>query len=240
MKGDYMNVTYLGHSGFIVETKMAYYLFDYIRGELPKFDENKALYVFASHSHDDHFSMKIFDKVIAETATAYILGYDIKRKFRRSQPIEIAQNADKIYWASADTSIEFEDCTVTNLRSTDIGVAFVVSESDNVNIYHAGDLNWWHWEEADKARNRNIEVNFKRSIDKIKDIHFDIAFAPLDPRLEDSYYYGFKYFLDTVSADNVFPMHFWEDYNVIDRYISEYGNAEHIIKIKKEGQYFTL
>jgi hypothetical protein len=63
--------------------------------------------------------------------------------------------------------------------------------------------------------------------------------VPLDPRLEGAYYYGFKYFLDTVSADTVFPMHFWKDYSVIDRYISEHGNANRIAKITTEGQCFN-
>jgi L-ascorbate metabolism protein UlaG (beta-lactamase superfamily) len=240
-----MNVTYLGHSGFLVETKKAYYLFDYIRGKLPAFVGNKALYVFASHSHEDHFNINIFDKAIAIHTTAYILGYDIKKKFRKSLPFTMAENTAKIHWADADTSIVFSDCTVTNLKSTDMGVAFVVSEyGSNINIYHAGDLNWWHWDGEDKAWNRNMEVNFKRSINKIKTTHFDVAFVPLDPRLEGSYYYGFKYFLDNVSADNVFPMHFWKDYSVIDRYILEYGNFEQsascIVKIQKEGQLFSL
>jgi hypothetical protein len=236
-----MNVTYLGHSGFLVETSKAYYLFDYIRGELPSFAGDKALYVFASHSHADHFSMKIFDETIAGCATDYILGYDIKRKFRKSMPDSIVESHEKIYWANSNTSMEFEDCTVTNLKSTDLGVAFVVSEIDsNINLFHAGDLNWWHWEGEDKAWNRNMEVNFKRSIDKIKDVHFEAAFVPLDPRLEGSYYYGFKYFLDTMSVDKVFPMHFWEDYSVIERYILEYGDANRIVKIIKEGQQFLL
>jgi L-ascorbate metabolism protein UlaG (beta-lactamase superfamily) len=235
-----MNVTYLGHSGFLVETEKSYYLFDYIRGELPEFNSDKALYVFASHSHEDHFSMNIFDEAIAQCATAYILGYDIKRKFRKSMPPAVAGNLEKLYWANSNTSIEFKDCTVNNLKSTDLGVAFVISERDsNINIYHAGDLNWWHWDGEDKAWNRNMEVNFKRSIDKIKDVHFDVAFVPLDPRLESAYYYGFKYYLDTVSVDKIFPMHFWKDYSVIDRYISEHGNANRIAKITTEGQCFN-
>jgi hypothetical protein len=185
--------------------------------------------------------MRIFDEAVAKCTTAYILGYDIKRRFRKSMPSAIAENIDKIYWAGANTSIEFDDCTVNNLKSTDLGVAFVVSERDSkVNLYHAGDLNWWHWDGEDKAWNRNMEVNFKRSIDKIKTVHFDVAFVPLDPRLEGAYYYGFKYFLDTVLVDKVFPMHFWEDYSVIERYILEFGNGNRIVKIDKEGQRFVM
>ena len=50
-----MEITYLGHSGFLVETSAAYLLFDYIRGNLPEFDKAKRLYVFASHAHSDHW-----------------------------------------------------------------------------------------------------------------------------------------------------------------------------------------
>lgn len=50
-----MEITYLGHSGFLAETLDAYFLFDYIRGELPAFSKEKKLYVFASHAHHDHW-----------------------------------------------------------------------------------------------------------------------------------------------------------------------------------------
>ena len=32
--------------------------------------------------------------------------------------------------------------------STDIGISFLVSV-DGVDIFHAGDLNWWHWWDED-------------------------------------------------------------------------------------------
>ena len=57
-----MIITYLGHSGFLVETETAYFLFDYIRGTLPEFSEKKKLYVFASHAHKDHWNPEIFCK----------------------------------------------------------------------------------------------------------------------------------------------------------------------------------
>jgi L-ascorbate metabolism protein UlaG (beta-lactamase superfamily) len=234
-----MNVTYLGHSGFLVETERAYYLFDYIRGKLPDFSADKRLYVFASHSHADHFSMKIFDENIAAYATAYILGNDIKRKFRRSLPDCAANSIDKIHWGQADITLDFQDCSVFHLKSTDIGVAFVVSE-ENASIYHAGDLNWWHKDDKDKAWNKNMEVNFKREIDKLKNTPLDVAFVPLDPRLGDSYYKGFKYFLDTVMVKKVFPMHLWEDYSVIGRYITEHGNDERIVCHTHEGWLTSL
>jgi hypothetical protein len=111
-------------------------------------------------------------------------------------------------------------------------------------FYHAGDLNWWHWEGETKAKNRNMEVNYKREIERLKGLlqerRLTVAFVPLDPRLESAYWYGMSFFMQTVDADYVFPMHFWEDYDVIDRYIAEHGSGQNIVKLKVEGQVETL
>ena len=37
-----MNVTYIYHSSFLVETDTCYYLFDYEKGQLPALDVTKA------------------------------------------------------------------------------------------------------------------------------------------------------------------------------------------------------
>ncbi len=57
-----MKVTYLEHSGFAAEYKEYVLIFDWYRGSLPEFDQQKKIYVFASHSHYDHFNKKIFGK----------------------------------------------------------------------------------------------------------------------------------------------------------------------------------
>ena len=59
-------VYYIMHSCFLVELDDRYLLFDYFdksvvsdvvefSGSLPELDPNKYLYVFASHSHKDHW-----------------------------------------------------------------------------------------------------------------------------------------------------------------------------------------
>lgn len=53
-----MKVTYLEHSGFAAEYKEYVLIFDWYRGSLPEFDQQKKIYVFASHSHYDHFNKK--------------------------------------------------------------------------------------------------------------------------------------------------------------------------------------
>ena len=53
-------------------------------------------------------------------------------------------------------------------------------------------------------------------------MHFDAAFVPLDPRQGDHYADGILYFLKNVDCNVIFPMHYWNDANVIKRFITEY------------------
>jgi L-ascorbate metabolism protein UlaG (beta-lactamase superfamily) len=60
-----MTLTYIFHSGFVLETEMSILIFDYwldLNGVVPPFlKKDKPIYVFSSHFHEDHFnSMKEF------------------------------------------------------------------------------------------------------------------------------------------------------------------------------------
>ena len=50
-----IKITYLEHSGFAVECDDYVLIFDYYKGNLPQFDKDKKICVFASHVHYDHF-----------------------------------------------------------------------------------------------------------------------------------------------------------------------------------------
>ena len=54
--------------------------------------------------------------------------------------------------------------------------------ADEKTIYHAGDLNWWHWEGEEPAWNRDMEVRFQRYLEPLRRRHIDLAMVPLDPR----------------------------------------------------------
>ncbi|MBQ2202695.1 MAG: MBL fold metallo-hydrolase [Clostridia bacterium] len=74
-----MQIDYLGHSGFLVETETALLLFDYYRGALSfleKKPKEKPLFVFVSHAHADHFNPFIF-KIGGRNVT-YLLSFDLK------------------------------------------------------------------------------------------------------------------------------------------------------------------
>ena len=50
-----MKVTYISHSGFLIETKNCLFLFDYYEGKIPPLSQEKPLFIFVSHWHSDHF-----------------------------------------------------------------------------------------------------------------------------------------------------------------------------------------
>ena len=133
-------------------------------------------------------------------------------------------------------------CEITCLKSTDEGVAFLVKCGEKT-VYHAGDLNWWHWEGEDKAWNNNMAANYKREIKELDGCGMDVAFVPLDGRLENAYYWGMKYFLEHVPVKAVFPMHCWDHYEICQKVQDEpsmQGLLEHFHPIEYKGQEWTL
>ena len=225
-----MKVTYLKHSGFMVESRNYIYLFDYIGGNIDKaIKSDKKIYVMVSHIHDDHFSKIIFDIATKHDNVTYILSYDVVKKIKKNAILSKMTEQLNIIRVQAHEKYKIDDIVVETLKSTDEGVAFIVSEKDGT-IYHAGDLNWWHWEGEPKSWNRNMQVNFKREIDSMRGRKIDIAFIPLDPRQEDAYYLGMNYFIKNVGANEIYPMHFWGEPRIIDRYKSEYGGENIVSK----------
>ena len=225
-----MKVTYLKHSGFMVESRNYIYLFDYIGGNIDKsIKSDKKIYVMVSHVHDDHFSKIIFDIATKHNNVTYVLSYDVVKKIKKNAVLSKMVEQLNIIRVQAHEKYKIDDIVVETLKSTDEGVAFIVSEKDGT-IYHAGDLNWWHWEGEPKSWNRNMEFNFKREIDSMRGRKIDIAFIPLDPRQEDVYYLGMNYFIKNVGANEIYPMHFWGEPRIIDRYKSEYGGENIVSK----------
>lgn len=229
-----MRVTYIGHSGFSVELESHILLFDYYEGTMPEFDPAKKLLVFASHSHPDHFNREILKLADVYPDVEYIFPKDIR--------IAKKEQRESEHFMRKKDEITVGDTKVKSLRSTDEGVAFLVRCEDRI-IYHAGDLNWWHWEEETESYNEQMRQDYQREIDKLKDIVIDIAFVPLDPRQENQYAWGMDYFMKHTHTKYVFPMHMWGDYEVYDR-LMENPEAEpykeRVIEVKEPGQVFEV
>lgn len=223
-----MKATYIQHSGFSVEFADMMLVFDYWKGDIT-IPEDKPVYVFASHAHRDHFNEVIFDWEGCGADIHYILSDDIK-----------ASPAENRIFMSPDGFCDLGNIKIKTLRSTDEGVAFFVSvqtseSTQEIHIYHAGDLNWWHWEEESAAYNQQMKEDYQKSLLPIEGEYVDVAFVPVDPRLGDAYYWGIDWYMRHTDTEKVYPMHMWDQYEIQDRLLCQPETAlyrDRIVKVR--------
>ena len=237
-------ITYLHHSGFLVETDRHILLFDCIRDNAPEGGTlgngvfhpeayaGKRLAVFVSHHHADHFDPAVFGWVENRPDTLYFVGKDVRR---------VPENIHVFRMRSGDVKAE-GGVEVTALRSTDDGVAFIV-QTDGVSLYHAGDLNDWRWEGEPEADNAHMTATYLKEMEKLKGMRFDAAFIPVDPRQGADMKEGLRGFLAAAEAAHIFPMHFWDDFSVCsavaeDSALQRSGMIIH--QIAGKGEQFKL
>lgn len=215
-----MNLTYIFHSGFVVETEQVIMVFDYWMDPadvMSRFlKSGKPLYVLSSHFHEDHFNRTVFEWKKREGRTYYILSKDIL-KHRRAQKEE----AD--VWLAKGGEWKDGIISVTATGSTDSGVSWIV-ETDGKRIFHAGDLNNWYARLLnDEDRNTGVFGNWglgidpvkeeKRYLGELKDIRkvterFDVVMFPVDSRIGNGYTRGARQFIGLFKVDLLVPMHF--------------------------------
>lgn len=224
-----MKITYIHHSAFLVETGSACLLFDYFEGNLPSIPQEKPLYVLSSHNHHDHFSQMIFS--LEHPNITYLLSWDIpeagKSNVHYLQPDET--------WSDGILSLE-------TFRSTDEGVAFWC-RVDGREIYHAGDLNHWYWEGEDDQWNADMTAAYRAEVAKMTGRTADVAFIPVDPRLDNWFYLGADDFMSRANAKVLFPMHFWGDFSVCEKLRNHPCSERYrsrIITIEEKGQNFSI
>ncbi len=193
-----MKITYLSHSGFMIELRNKVLVFDYSDKEL-KIPAKKDVYFFVSHGHKDHFNTMIFSACK-------------KAKFIVEQGVSVSGIRDVVI-VEANQSIAVDEIKIQTLKSNDEGVAFLV-HVDGKCFYHAGDLNWWHWlpeeNEQDIQENLQMEVSYKKELEKLADANIDVAFVVVDPRLKEATTWGINAFKQVCKAKEVVAMHMWE------------------------------
>jgi len=187
--------------------------------------------VFASHAHMDHFVPAVLKWGRDIKKIHYVLSHDIDTGK--------TENVTKTF---PNAVYEINGVKVRTLKSTDQGVAFIV-EVEGLKIYHAGDLNWWHWDGEPEEDNNVMGEAYKTEIDLIKGETFDIAFVPVDPRLNKEYLWGLDYFMQNADAKVIFPMHFRNHYSVFetvdkDPAVNRYRTR--IVRISRRGEKFEI
>lgn len=204
---DTATVTYFHHSGFSVAVQDTLLVFDYWRGEhdeLPlnaqlknaDFEGYKRILVFVSHDHEDHFDEVIYSWDYQRLPISYIVSDDlpIGKRGKRVKP------GDALTIGDADIQV---------FDSTDKGVSFYVTLY-GLHIFHAGDLNLWHWREESTLREiAQAEKDFYAAMAPIEHLPMDIAMFPVDPRMGGLYDAGANYFVMAVKPRLFIPMH-WQ------------------------------
>lgn len=248
-----MQIIFIHHSCFLVELDDKVLIFDYFDGDkvegmhftgkLPSYEPDTKIYMFASHSHKDHYDMDILRLTDKYSNIHYVFSKDIRisTHFLSKHGIDPAVR-DRVTFVSPDNTYHVDDLDIMTLRSTDAGVAFYVI-SNGVSLFHAGDLNDWEWDGAGDLINGRVRRAFRHEIKKLSEKPINVAFFPMDPKLMEYQFKGFDFFLQNTSAEFVFPMHMWQDYSGITEYKKRLSNkdmADRVIEIERENQTFAF
>ena len=236
-----MKITYIYHSGFIIESEKSLIIIDYykdsadeiVRRSLESFTGK--VYVLATHWHPDHFNRVILSWKNIHPDIQYILSKDIMKK-KLAAPDTGAFMIKCEVWQD-------ENICVKAFGSTDVGISFLI-ETEGKNIFHAGDLNNWHWDE--ESTPEEIQASERHFISEIKTLHnetkrLDVAMFPVDCRLGKNYMRGAEQFVDLIQVSTFIPMHFGETYNEANAFCDYAKKAGcRFFKLSKTNETLTI
>lgn len=237
-----MELIYINHSGFVLSGEGFTLIMDYFRdtadGVVQKIisaGENSSeygkVYVLASHFHPDHFNKEVLEWKENRSDIIYIFSKDILQHRR-------AQKEDAI-WLKKGEFYQDNRLSVRAFGSTDVGSSFLI-EVDGKKIFHAGDLNNWHWmDESTETEWKTAERNFLNELNCIYDYNqaMDVVMFPVDPRLGKEYMRGAEQFVEKIQTQIFVPMHFAPEYEKANAFrpIAE-AHGVRFVEITHPGQ----
>lgn len=195
-----VDLYFLHHSGFMLELETMILVFDYYLDPLKRLEDrlektDKPVYFFVSHVHGDHFNRAI--RKFEKRASGYFLHRDCH--------LALADES-LLHEMDVGETVNEGPLSVHMYGSTDAGGSYMV-EAEGLTIFHAGDLNWWHWAGEGDSENREARDWFFRELSCIKEKEVDIAMLPVDARQQAAREWGVKAYLSHFSAGLLIPMH---------------------------------
>ena len=216
-------VYYIYHSAFVIELEKSILIFDFYKfpNDTKKEKEeffnrfikrtDKKIYVFSTHSHSDHFNKEILTWLEMNENIKYILSDDIRIYKHKN-----------FYFTKEDDSFELDNLKISTFGSTDLGSSFYIN-TENKNIFHSGDLHFWHWEDDTPEEEKSMYDAYIFQLERIKKLdRIDIAFVPVDPRLGVNTLEGVELFYKILKPKIIIPMHFSDDYSQMKNFIEKF------------------
>ncbi len=212
-----MKLDYIYHSGFAIEAEGVTLIIDYYKDSSEE-ERNRGivhdyllqkpgrLYVLSTHFHPDHFNREVLAWKEKRPDIHYIFSKDIL-KHRRA-------TAEDATYINKGETYEDDALRIEAYGSTDVGVSFLI-RLQGMTIFHAGDLNNWHWsEESTEAEIRKANGDFLAEIKYLRQTapEIDLVMFPVDRRMGKDYMKGAKQFIEQIKTTIFVPMHFSEDY----------------------------
>lgn len=212
-----MKLDYIYHSGFAIEAEGITLIIDYYK-DSSETERNRGivhdyllqkpgrLYVLSTHFHPDHFNREVLTWKEQRPDIRYIFSKDIL-KHRRAAP-------DDATYINKGETYQDDALRIEAFGSTDVGVSFLI-RLQKTTIFHAGDLNNWHWsEESTEQEIRKANGDFLAEVkylrQTVQEIH--LVMFPVDRRMGKDYMKGAKQFIEQIKTTIFVPMHFGEDY----------------------------
>lgn len=211
-----MELQYLGNSGFSIQHGGDLIVVDCHNPERHPDLEARVkmaprVTVLASHYHRDHFSpsVKLWGRL---GNVEYVFSDDIP-----AMP--------GVHRVAPGDVITVNGIEIRAYGSTDVGVSFMFKVKNHY-LFHAGDLNNWHWqEESSPEEVEEAEAEFLAILKDIAADHITphLAMFPVDPRMGTDYYRGAVQFAAKLMPRLFIPMHFGEKFAPPEEFYREIG-----------------
>lgn len=210
-----MRLTYIFHSGFAIETHNFTMVIDFYQDSLSEkkgvvydrlLSRPQRLYVLSTHGHADHFNPDVLEWRKRRSDIHYIFSRDIMDM--------VKSKVEHVTYLDKGDVYKDDFIQVTAFGSTDIGLSYKI-KTEKKTIFHAGDLNNWHWnEESTEAEVREAQSSFTKELDHLaaSTPELNLAMFPVDPRLGKDYMLGAEQFLSKIPTQVFVPMHFDSSY----------------------------
>ena len=245
-----MIITYIYHSCCVIEFDKFSLIIDYYIDPVKDGKEtgwvkenilkkNKPLYVLCTHSHADHFNEEVLSWDTEKDNITYIFSKEVVETLKDNPLLK----DEKITYLDKFEEYKDENIRVQAFGSTDEGGSFYI-EHKGTKIFHAGDLNNWHWNEEvpqDEAcvfENQYI-CELELLSEQVKKV--DVAMFPLDPRLGKDFMRGGEQFVNKIKTKYFLPLHFGDNYQLIQQFEPIASKAKtKLLSLEHKVQSFKL